>query len=140
MFTVSNLARQADVTPGTVRHYVHVGLLASEKNPLNGYKIFDIDDIKKVRFVRQAKNLGFTLTEIGEIFDQSMKGDSPCPQVREIIRRRIVENHSKLKAMNALQKRMEDALKKWESMPDDFSDNGYVCHLIESFMPESANT
>jgi len=42
--------------------------------------------------------------------------------------------------MNALQKRMESALKQWESMPDDFSGNGSVCHLIESFMPDSTYT
>lgn len=140
MFTVIDLARQAEVTPDTVRHYVRIGLLSPEENPHNGYKIFDQDDIKKVQFVRQAKNLGFTLTEIGKILEQSTKGDSPCPQVREIIQRRIIENRTKLKAMNALQKRMESALKQWESMPDDFSGNGSVCHLIESFMPDSTYT
>lgn len=140
MFTVTDLARQAEVTPDTVRHYVHIGLLTPERDPVNGYKIFNREDIKKVRFVRQAKNLGFTLAEIGEILEHAMNGNSPCPQVREIIQRRIKENHSKLVTLNALQTRMEDALKKWEVMPDGSPDGGSVCHLIESVTLDDIKT
>jgi MerR family Zn(II)-responsive transcriptional regulator of zntA len=132
MFTVTDLARQADVTPDTVRHYVLIGLLEPEVNPFNGYKIFDSKDIKKVQFVRQAKSLGFTLAEISEILTKSSDGISPSLQVREIIQHHIKENHSKLDNLNALQHRMEYALKKWEAMPDGMPDGLSVCRLIES--------
>lgn len=135
MFTVTELARQANVTPDTVRHYVHIGLLSPEKNPVNGYKYFNDADVTRIRFIRQAKNLGFTLTDIGIILNHSMAGDSPCPQVREIIQRRIEENRSKLQALKILQKRMESALDKWEHMPDGFPDGDSICHLIESIIP-----
>jgi len=132
MFTVSELAGQADVTPDTVRHYVHIGMLNPERNPDNGYKLFNILDVTKLRFIRQAQSLGFTLAEIAEILNHSLKGDSPCPQVREVMQRRIVENKVKLDTLNALQKRMEDALKHWESMPNGHPDGDSVCHLIEA--------
>ncbi|MFV2057392.1 MAG: MerR family transcriptional regulator [Thiohalomonadales bacterium] len=135
MFTVSELAKKAEVTADTVRHYVHVGLLSPERNPINGYKYFDNADITRVRFVRQAKNLGFTLADIGEILDHSMHGDSPCPQVREIIQCRISENRAKLEALNILQQHMEDALLHWQSMPDGLPDGESICHLIESLIP-----
>jgi len=132
MFTVSELAGRADVTPDTVRHYVHIGMLNPERNPQNGYKLFSSADVSKLSFIRQAQSLGFTLAEIGEILTHSMKGDSPCPQVREVMLRRIVENKTKLDALNALQKRMETALEQWESMPNGQPDGDSVCHLIES--------
>ncbi len=132
MLTVSEIASRANVTPDTVRHYVHIGLLKPERNPQNGYKLFDELDINKLQFIRQAQSLGFTLAEISGIFSHSMNGDSPCPQVREVMQRRIVENKEKLHALNALQKRMENALRQWETMPNGQPNGESVCHLIES--------
>lgn len=137
MLMVSELASQSEVTPDTVRHYAHIGLLNPERDPKNGYKLFSFDDVHRLRFVRQAQSLGFTLAEIGEILNHSAHGDSPCPQVREIIQRRIDENRAKLDALNDLQTRMESALALWENMPDGTPDGTSVCHLIESIIPSS---
>lgn len=136
MFTVTQLANRAEVTADTVRHYAHIALLSPRRNPQNGYKLFKEDDIRRLHFIRQAQNLGFTLGEIRKILDHSSNGDSPCPQVREIIQRRIAENRAKLDAMLVLQKRMESALSLWDTMPDGSPDGASVCHLIESIIPE----
>lgn len=140
MFTVSELAGRAEVTPDTVRHYVHIGMLRPERNPHNGYKLFSDVDVTRLRFIRQAQGLGFTLAEIAEILGHSTNGNSPCPQVREVMQRRIVENKAKLKELNTLQKRMEDALKRWETMPNGQPDGDSVCHLIESITLMESNT
>jgi DNA-binding transcriptional MerR regulator len=135
MLTVTQLANRAAVTADTVRHYAHIGLLNPQRNPQNGYKLFAQDDIHRLRFVRQAQSLGFTLAEIGEILNHSSHGDSPCPQVREIIQHRIAENRAKLDALNVLQQRMESALALWGTMPDGAPDGTSICHLIESIIP-----
>jgi len=132
MLTVSGLSKSANVTTDSVRHYVRIGLLKPKRNPENGYKLFKKDDIKKVMFIRQAKNLGFTLSDIKKIINHSHKSESPCPTVRKIIERHIKENKAKLLEIVALQKRMEKALKKWETMPDGEPDGHAICHLIES--------
>lgn len=137
MFTVTALARQANVTPDTIRHYVHIGLLSPEKNPHNGYKYFNHTDTDRVRFVRKAKRLGFSLADISNILVVAMSGGSPCPQVREIMQRRIEENRVELEALNRLQNRMERALRQWQCIPDQVSANGIVCSLIESLVPSS---
>ncbi len=131
MFTVSELATRASVTPDTVRHYVQIGLLQPQRNPDNGYKLFEPADVNRLRFVRQAKSLGFTLSEIREILGHAHEGESPCPRVREIIHHRITENRAHLNELMALQKRMEAALQSWESMPDGIPSSNSVCHLIE---------
>jgi MerR family Zn(II)-responsive transcriptional regulator of zntA len=140
MLTVSQIARRAEVSADTVRHYAHIGLLKPERNPQNGYKIFSEMDIGKLRFIRQAQSLGFTLAEIADIFSHSTSGDSPCPQVREVMQQRIIENKKKLEALNALQQRMEKALALWNSMPDGHPDGHSVCHLIESVGQLEAKT
>lgn len=132
MYTVTEIAQQSRVSANTVRHYVNIGLLHPARNPHNGYKLFDKADAKTIRFVKQAQSLGFTLAEIAEIMEHSRRHNSPCPQVREIIQRRIDENRAHLEALNRLQQRMENALKKWEFMPDGVPDGQSICHLIES--------
>ncbi|MFV1984030.1 MAG: MerR family transcriptional regulator [Thiohalomonadales bacterium] len=132
MLTVSALSKSANVTADSVRHYVRIGLLDPKRHPDNGYKIFESDDIKKVKFIRQAKALGFTLSDIRKILHHSHKGTSACPIVREIIEKHIDENKIKVMELVALQDRMETALKKWQTMPDGDPDGQAICYLIES--------
>ncbi|MFV2060071.1 MAG: MerR family transcriptional regulator [Gammaproteobacteria bacterium] len=132
MLTVSGLSKLANVTADSVRHYVRIGLLDPERDPDNGYKIFEKDDINKVRFIRQAKALGFTLSDISKILNHSHKGESACPIVREIIEKHIKENKVKVMELVALQNRMEDALTKWQNMPDGEPDGHAICYLIET--------
>ncbi len=134
MMTVSELSRSAQVTPDAVRHYVRIGLLKPSRDPANGYKLFSSGDIRRVKFIRQAKGLGFSLNDIREIFRHESRGQSPCPVVRDIIRHRIDDNRARLAELNALQRRMEEALEKWKSMPDGEPDGDEICHLIESVM------
>lgn len=137
MLTVSQLATRCDVTPETVRYYARVGLLHPERHPENGYKLFEFDDVQKLRFIRRAKLLGYTLAEIEQILHHSMRGDSPCPVVRDFIQRRIEANRAKIIELSALQKRMKAALKEWENKPDGMPDGHSICHLIESFAEDA---
>jgi DNA-binding transcriptional MerR regulator len=137
MLTVSQLAARCDVTPETVRYYSRVGLLHPERHPGNGYKLFEFSDIQKLCFIRQAKLLGYTLAEIGQVLHHSMRGDSPCPMVRDFIQRRIEANRAKIIELTALQKRMETALREWKNKPDGIPDGHSICHLIESFTEEA---
>jgi len=132
MITVSEVSKSANVTADTVRHYVRIGLLSPSRSPINGYKIFSQEDITRVKFICQAKGLGFTLKDINKILNHSGKGESPCPIVRKIIQQRIEENKVKLAELVGLQNRMERALTKWEEMPDGEPDGHAICHLIES--------
>jgi len=132
MMTVNDIAQRADVAPDTVRYYTRVGLLKPERNPENGYKLFDRNDVFRLRFIRQAQTLGFTLKEIGEILGDAEAGSSPCPKVRDIIVRHINENRRKIEELQNLQARMEAALEKWKDMPDGVPNGLHVCHLIES--------
>jgi len=131
MLTVSELAKLAQVTPDAVRHYIHVGLITPEQRSEKGYRLFGEGDVKRVKFIRQAKELGFTLADIREIFDHSCRGLSPCP-AWNIIRQRIDENSSRLAELNALQKRMNEALERWKTIPDGEPDDDAICYLIES--------
>ena len=138
--TVTELANHSSATPHAVRYYTRMGLLKPVRHPDNGYRLYAPRDIAALKFIRQAKMLGYTLSEIREILHDAEMGNSPCPRVREIIEKRIMETRSKLEELKVLQERMENALMKWSKMPDGIPDGHTICHLIETVITDAADS
>jgi len=134
---VSELARRAEVTAETVRHYTREGLLHPQRDPDNGYQLFDQADLERLRFIQRARTLGFSVAEIGEILTHADQGDSPCPMVRDLLASRLPQIRARIRELEALASRMEQALDAWAEMPDGTPDGHSLCRLIESF-PEAA--
>ncbi len=132
MLTVNELALESDTPAHVVRYYLRIGLIQPAAQQENGYRLFTSHDAARLRFVRMAKHLGFTLNEIKQITQHAELGESPCDDVRKIIQHRIHENRAKIEEMMKLQERMEQALEQWDLMPDGIPDGNSVCHLIES--------
>lgn len=137
MMTVAKLAQETQVSSDTIRYYVRAGLLTPGRNVENNYHVFSENDAKRLKFIHHAKQLGYTLKEIQQIIEESESGNSPCPIVREIIQSRIEDNRRKLAELQALQRRMEEALEHWNDMPDGMPDGHCICHLIEAVTEES---
>ncbi len=131
MITVKALSKHSGVSEHAVRYYSRIGLLKPSRNPDNGYRLFDRTDVTRLRFIRHAQYLGFSLSEIAEILQDADQGSSPCSKVREYMRSRIDENRKKIRELQDLQVRMEHALETWEHLPDKEPDTKVVCHLIE---------
>jgi DNA-binding transcriptional MerR regulator len=134
MMTVTELASRSGATPHAIRFYTRRGLLTPERNPENGYRLYDYREIGWLHFILQAKRLGYTLNEILDIKHDLEQGKSTCKRVREILLHHIDENRQQLTELFALQGRMEQALEQWAQLPDDVSGGHSYCHLIESFV------
>jgi DNA-binding transcriptional MerR regulator len=133
MFTASVLAKRTNTPIYTIRHYTRIGLLKPSRDLRNGYKIYRKTDKDRLKFINSAKELGFTLSEIEEILDHAVHGDSPCPMVRDIVEHRVKENKENIRQLKKLQSRLEKALTLWKSMKNEEPTGSSVCHLIESF-------
>ncbi len=133
---VSELARRADVTAETVRHYTREGLLDPKRDPDNGYQLYGQPDLERLRFIQRARTLGFSVAEIRDILAHADQGDSPCPMVRDLLASRLPQIRARIRELQALASRMEHALEAWAEMPDGIPDGHSLCRLIESF-PEA---
>lgn len=131
--TVSQLANKLDISADTLRHYVRCGLINPDRDQNNGYKRFTDDHIKRLRFILQAKSLGFSLADIQTIINQAGFGESPCPQVRTIMEARLKETAAKIEAMQATYQQMQNAMQHWQTQPDCTPTGANICHLIEGF-------
>ena len=133
MKTVSQLAKTAKVTAETVRYYSRLGLLEAQRDPHNGYQLFDQNAVHRLAFISHSRALGFSLKDIEAILKQSTQGDSPCPMVRDMLRQRVPLVAAKIRLLEAQMARMQLALEQWQSMPDGVPDGHHICHLVEDW-------
>lgn len=115
-----------------VRFYARIGLLRPAGVSANGYRRFDAGDVARLRFVRAAQRLGFTLAEAGEVLRRARRGESPCPMVRDIVGRRVAEKTEEVGVMQAQLRRMRRALDVWHGMPDGTPTGHDICALVEA--------
>ncbi|MDR7135737.1 Cu(I)-responsive transcriptional regulator [Lysobacter niastensis] len=64
---IGQIAKRAGVAIDTVRYYERHGLLRSPARQPSGYRLYEEQDVERLRFIRRAKSLGFTLNEIQEL-------------------------------------------------------------------------
>jgi len=131
-FTVSDLAKSAGVPAHVVRYYTRAGLLKPRRDRDNRYRLYSDADVSRLRFIRRAKLLGFTLGDIGQILRDADRKRSPCPKTRTIIATRLDESEGRLAALVELQSRMKRAIKVWRKMPDAVPTGDSICYLIEA--------
>ena len=129
---VKDVAEQARVPTHVVRYYTRIGLLRPRRDPVNRYRLYAPADVSRMKFIRRAKSLGFTLNDVRAILRDADSGISPCPEVREILRKRVREIESRLESLRRLKRRLKQAEELWETMPDRAPDHQCLCHLIDA--------
>jgi MerR family transcriptional regulator, copper efflux regulator len=88
--TIGKLAAAADVGIDTVRYYERIGLMPSPARSLGGYRLYGQDDLKRLRFIRGAQQLGFSLAEIDRLLTW-MAEDNDRSHVRRLAGQRLAE-------------------------------------------------
>ena len=130
----NEIAKSAGVSTNIVRYYSRIGLLNPTRNPVNGYRNYALQDVNRVRFIRKAKWLGFTLKDVRSILAKADSGHSPCCEVRRTIAERIQENQEHLDHLRDMQDRMERALATWASQSDSAPGDENICGLINDLV------
>jgi len=105
------LARAAGVNPQTIRYYERRGLIPRPPRTGAGYRQFPPDTLRRVRFIRQAQALGFTLKEIRALLDLRVRHGVGCADIRERAREKIQDIQQKIAALRG----MEEALARLAS-------------------------
>jgi MerR family mercuric resistance operon transcriptional regulator len=96
---ISELARAGGVGVETVRFYQRKGLLAVPRGDAPGGRHYDDEDLRRLRYVRQAQGAGFTLGEIAELLELHRSDDRP--RAREMARERIAALDGQIAALQA---------------------------------------
>jgi DNA-binding transcriptional MerR regulator len=111
-----DLARLAGVSSDTLRNYERKGLLARPRRSANGYREYPASDLDRVRLVRSALVMGFTLDELARILSVRDRGGAPCHQVRALAGRKLAEVEAQLVELTAVRDDLRSLLKNWDTL------------------------
>lgn len=100
--TISRLARLGGVNLETVRYYEREGLLPRPPRTQSGYRIFPYDAARRLRFIKRAQQLGFSLTEIRELLTLRVKPGAKRDQIRGRAEAKIADIEQKIKTLTAM--------------------------------------
>jgi MerR family copper efflux transcriptional regulator len=128
---VKAAADAAGVSPKAVRLWESKGLLPQAERTDAGYRLFTNDDITVLRFIRQAKALDLTLTEIKDILDLQRHGATPCGQVTALLDAHITEIDRKLGDLRAMRRTLVEAGRAARASQRRGEDAA-ICQIIET--------
>jgi MerR family mercuric resistance operon transcriptional regulator len=100
---IGELARTVDVNVETIRYYQRIGLLGLPEKPYGGMRSYSNEDLQRLRFIRRAQQLGFSLEDIRELLELS---SSDCERVEKL----AIEKLSLVKAKLRHLRRIESIL------------------------------
>jgi MerR family mercuric resistance operon transcriptional regulator len=130
--TTGRLAKQAEVNPETIRYYEREGLLEAPARLRSGYRVFPEKSAQRVRFIKRAQKLGFSLQEIKELlFMRQERTGRECAAVKRLAADKILEIDRKVEALMS----MRSVLKQLEEQcPGSGPLSG--CPIVESLCHE----
>jgi DNA-binding transcriptional MerR regulator len=128
MLKIGEVARRSGVGIEALRFYERGGLIDSPARTYSGYRVYGEEVLERLAFIKRAQALGFTLDEIRRIVDDARKGESPCDEVREIVRRRMTELDERLRELHRYRKELKSTLDEWDKVGRA---PGHICGLIE---------
>jgi MerR family mercuric resistance operon transcriptional regulator len=94
--TIGQLARRAGVGIETVRFYEREGLLEEPTRRASGYRQYGEDVVARLRFIRRAKELGFTLKEIADLLALRLDPDITCAEVKQKAQAKLADIEAKI--------------------------------------------
>jgi len=125
--TIGNLAKAVGVGVETVRFYEREKLIPKPPRTKSGYRQYPEDTLERVRFIRLAKELGFTLAEIRQLLALRVNPKGNCKAVKRRAQAKIVEMEEKINQLE----RIKSVLGKLAHACDKRIDTG-SCPILES--------
>ena len=128
MLKIGEVSKRSGVGVEALRFYEKSGLLDRPSRTYGGYRVYGEDVLDRLAFIKQAQALGFSLEEIRRVVEDARKGQSPCDEVREIVRRRMEELDARLRELQRYRKELKQTLEEWDKVGRA---PGHICGLIE---------
>ena len=124
MYVIGQLAKLASVNVETVRYYERCG-----QKPVKGYRRYPETTLNRIRFIKRAQELGFSLDEIANLL---MLEETSCQEVQSIANHKLASVRAKMADLRRLETSLNDLLKQCASNTEQAH-----CPIITSLLPEN---
>ena len=104
---IGELTAKAGVNSETVRFYERKGLLPRPLRQPSGYRLYDEETLKRLRFIKGAQVIGFTLREVRELMELRVGPGRTCSDVKDRVEERLQDVNAKLRHLRSMKKAMQ---------------------------------
>ena len=108
------LARLSGVSSDTIRFYERQGLLLKPERYANGYRKYPADSLQRVRLIRAALAVGFTIDELSRILRIRNQGGKPCHDVVRLALQKLQQIETTIRDLKRMQKDLKTCVREWE--------------------------
>lgn len=111
---IGEVAKQCEIGIETIRYYERQGLLAEPDRRPSGYRQYDESVVSRLRFIRNAKDLGFTLAEIKELLGLWFDATTKCVHVRQRAELKIRDIEDKIRSLQKMKRSLKRIVSQCE--------------------------
>jgi len=107
------LSRRTGCNIETIRYYERISLLPAPARSAGHYRVYDTADVRRLAFIRRARELGFTLDQVRALLALSANhGQGACAEVRDLAARHLAEVRAKITDLRAMERLLADAVRR----------------------------
>lgn len=126
---IGALAQAADVGVETIRYYQRRGLLGEPARPMRGLRAYPVEYVERIRFIKRAQRLGFSLDEIATLL--ALDRGTGHRRAHDLAKHRLVEMESKIADLTAMRATLADLVRRCER-----TEGKVACPIIASLGTE----
>lgn len=112
---IGQVAAGASVNVQTVRYYERMGMLAVPRRTAGGYRQYDAEAVRRIRFIKHAQALGFSLKEVRDLLALRVRHGAACGAIERKTRDKIELIDDKLRELTRLRRTMEGLVASCEA-------------------------
>ena len=124
--TIGIVAKRSGVNVETIRYYQRRHLLHKPSRPPGGYRLYSLDTVRRVRFIKRAQTLGFTLEEVGGLLGLDER--KACGETREIAAQKLTLIEEKISDLSRMKKALSRLVRACDASP--IGERCPIIHLL----------
>lgn len=106
-FTIGVLSKAVGIKVETIRYYEKIGLIDTPRRTAGGNRVYGPEDVRRLRFIRRARELGFALGDIRELLALAQRNDPGCARTREISEAHLQNIREKIESLRKLERSLD---------------------------------
>jgi DNA-binding transcriptional MerR regulator len=111
---IGELAKIVGVSADTLRHYERKGVIRTPARLANGYRLYAPETVERVKLVRRALAVGFTLDELAAILAEREKGGTPCRRAFSLATSKLEDLENRIVEMQNLRAELQTIVRDWD--------------------------
>ncbi len=112
MHTIGKVAALAGVSPDTLRYYEKEHLIAPASKTDAGYRIYNDEAVRRIRFIKTVQHCGFTLSDIHELLTLKQAESACCEDVRSVAIEKKLRIAHRLQALQAMSRALDELIER----------------------------